>query len=403
VGNSGHERPSGGEVAQGGGMNARECGVAIALAAILVQAPRLVLAVLAADRQAVDGEWQRGLLVVAGLGTALVLTGGNLYLAHTIASLRRWRAGLAVMWLVVLAASGGLVVPMIAAGISGRTLPQVLDSLQLAWAWSLLAALAHEVTAAGCMLAAAALTLEAAASEQKGEQARAIGELLAQRDAARRELAALRQEQREAPRREQQAAGGSGRSQQLATRRAAALAAAGTTAALPAAGPVAALAAAGPAAAPPAAEVAAAPPAAEVAAALPAAEVAAALPAVEMAAALPAAGATVPLLGTDGAASNAEERGIARAPGAAGGGALAGADARRAGQPAAGMAAADRWAAGAGGHAVGSRGAGDAAGQIACREGCGKQFGSALAEIGHLRHCPVRRERQRQDAAPAVG
>jgi hypothetical protein len=375
-------------------MNARECGVGIALAAILVQAPRLVLALLAADRQAVDGEWQRGLLVVAGLGTALVLTGGNLYLAHTIASLRRWRAGLAAMWLVVLAASGGLVVPMIAAGISGRTLPQVLDSLQLAWAWSLLAALAHEVTAAGCMLAAAALPLETAASEQKGEQARAIGELLAQRDAARRELAALRQEQREPPRREQQAAGGSGRSQLLATRRAAAQPAAGATAAqpaagaaaaLPAAGPVAALAAVGPAAAPPAAEVAAA------------------LPAVEMAAALPAAGATVPLLGTDGAASNAAERGIAGEPGAAGAGARAGADARRAGQPAAGMAAADRWAAGVGGHAVGSRGAGDAAGQIACREGCGKQFGSALAAIGHLRHCPVRRERQRQDGAPAVG
>jgi multisubunit Na+/H+ antiporter MnhB subunit len=50
----------------------------IAFAAVLVQAPRLILALLAADREPVGLEWQRGLLVVAGLGTAVVLTGGNL-------------------------------------------------------------------------------------------------------------------------------------------------------------------------------------------------------------------------------------------------------------------------------------------------------------------------------------
>ena len=47
----------------------------IAFAAVLVQAPRLILALLAADREPVGLEWQRGLLVVAGLGTAVVLTG----------------------------------------------------------------------------------------------------------------------------------------------------------------------------------------------------------------------------------------------------------------------------------------------------------------------------------------
>jgi hypothetical protein len=35
-----------------------------------------------------------------------------------------------------------------------------------------------------------------------------------------------------------------------------------------------------------------------------------------------------------------------------------------------------------------------AGGLVACREGCGRQFGSVLAEIGHLRHCPVRLARQ---------
>jgi hypothetical protein len=240
-------------------MEAQNTGVWIAMAAILVQAPRLVLAVLAADHQVVGESWERGLLVLAGFGTALVLTGGNLYLAHAIARVRRWRAGLVVVWLVVLASTGGLVVPMIAAGIGGRTLPQVLDAHLLAWAWSLLAALAHEVTAAGCMLSAAALGRDADASAQEGGDPVAISVNPSRRDAARGGL-----EQSEVER-------------QQAT--------------------------------------------------LPAGSLGRAEP--------PAAGSS------NGAAA----------------------------QP------------------------------VACREGCGKQFGSALAEMGHLRHCPVRLERRRRLAA----
>ena len=129
----------------------------IAFAAILVLAPRLILALLAADRQPVAPDWQRALLVVAGLGTALVLTGGNLYLAHAFATAKRWRTRLGLVWLVVLGSSGSLLVPMIAAGLSGRTLPEVLGSTKLQWSWAALAAISHEVTAAGCMLASASL------------------------------------------------------------------------------------------------------------------------------------------------------------------------------------------------------------------------------------------------------
>jgi MFS family permease len=177
--------------------SAEPLGVGVALAAILVQAPRLVLAVLAADRQPVSAGAERALLVVAGVGTAVVLTGGNLYLAHSIARVRRWRRLLAAVWLAVLASSGGLVVPLVAAGLSGRSLPQLLSGEPLAWGWSLLAALAHEVTAAGCVLAAAAAAAERAAAERTAAEhghAREIEELLRQRDAARRELAALRLE-----------------------------------------------------------------------------------------------------------------------------------------------------------------------------------------------------------------
>jgi len=147
----------------------RQIGYVISTAAILVQAPRLVLALLAADRQAVATSWQRGLLVIAGIGTAVVLTGGNLYLAHTLASATRWRGKLACIWLVVLLASGSLVVPLIAGGLGGRPLYQVLGSERLQWAWAVLAALAHdEVTAAGCMLAVAERRSEGPAVEVAG-------------------------------------------------------------------------------------------------------------------------------------------------------------------------------------------------------------------------------------------
>ncbi len=142
-------------------MTSRRAGLAIALAAIAVQAPRLVLALLGADRMPVPAPTERALLVLAGVGTALVLTGGNLYLAHTVAQVRPWRRTLAAAWLPVLAASGGLVLPLIVAGLSARTLPQVLGAGRLAWTWALLAALAHELTAAGCVLASAAWAAQA--------------------------------------------------------------------------------------------------------------------------------------------------------------------------------------------------------------------------------------------------
>jgi hypothetical protein len=186
-------------------MNAHRSGVWIAMAAILVQAPRLVLAVLAADHQSIGAAWERGLLVVAGIGTATVLTGGNLYLAHAIGSARRRRRWLVGVWLLVLASTGGLVVPLIAAGLGSRTLPQLLGGTALTWTWSGLAALAHEVTAAGCVLAAAALGGDAAAAERQepllAQEQQLLrsrnGELVTQRDAARAALAALQRLQGE--------------------------------------------------------------------------------------------------------------------------------------------------------------------------------------------------------------
>jgi hypothetical protein len=70
--------------------------------------------------------------------------------------------------------------------------PQLLGCAALTWTWSGLAALAHEVTAAGCVLAAAALGSDPAAAErqvlqQTQQQQEALArnaELVVQRDAS---------------------------------------------------------------------------------------------------------------------------------------------------------------------------------------------------------------------------
>jgi hypothetical protein len=292
-------------------MNAYKSGVWIAMAAILVQAPRLVLAVLAADHQAIGAAWERGLLVVAGIGTATVLTGGNLYLAHAIGSARRRRRWLVGVWLLVLASAGGLVVPLIAAGLGGRTLPQLLGGAALTWTWSGLAALAHEVTAAGCVLAAAALGGDAAAERQELQHAQQqeqvvakSAELAAQRDAARAELAALRQRHGERL---------PGSAERLQAEQ-------------------------------------------------PSGERQPSLQQLEEQA--------------QRQQSWEQQRWLRQSE-------------RQQGQPALPRPRSRRAPAAAAGRAAGPAGE-----LVACREGCGREFGSALAAIGHLRHCPVRLARQ---------
>ncbi len=131
-------------------------GYALAGAAVLVQAPRLVLTVLAADRLPVEPGAEQALLTVAAVGTALVLTGGGVHLAHAALTAPRWRLALGITWVLVLTATAALVAPGIVGGLAGQPLHQILDVPLLRSAWAILAALAHELTAAGCMLAAAA-------------------------------------------------------------------------------------------------------------------------------------------------------------------------------------------------------------------------------------------------------
>ncbi len=62
--------------------NANRLGTVLAATAILVQAPRLVLTILAADRLPVADQAEQILLSVAAMGTAVAVTGGGIYIAH---------------------------------------------------------------------------------------------------------------------------------------------------------------------------------------------------------------------------------------------------------------------------------------------------------------------------------
>jgi hypothetical protein len=136
----------------------KRTGYALAGAAFVVQAPRLVLTVLAADRLPVAAETERLLLTVAAVGTAVVLTGGGVFLAHAALTSSRWRLALGIAWALVLTASAGLVAPAIVGRLAGQELHEVLRTPGVGKAWAILASLAHELTAAGCMLGAAAVS-----------------------------------------------------------------------------------------------------------------------------------------------------------------------------------------------------------------------------------------------------
>jgi hypothetical protein len=130
-------------------------GRSLAMIALIVQAPRLILSILDADMIPIDKDTRQFLLVIAAIGTASILTGGQLYLIHVIGTVRKWRPGLVIIWLGVLTFSGAMIIPSVFGGLSSNLLPSVLSGEQKLW-WSLIAAMSHELTAAGCVLASIA-------------------------------------------------------------------------------------------------------------------------------------------------------------------------------------------------------------------------------------------------------
>jgi len=131
-------------------------GLLLAVAAIAVNAPRLILVFLEAEGVPVSSDLRVGLLALTGIATGIVLTGGGAYLAHAVARGRHFRRILVVAWLMVLAGTGVLITPMLAAGLAEAPLTAVLASSSSRWIWSAVAVLAVELVAAGSMVAYAA-------------------------------------------------------------------------------------------------------------------------------------------------------------------------------------------------------------------------------------------------------
>jgi hypothetical protein len=164
-------------------------GLFLAVAAIAVNAPRLILVFLEAEGVPVSSELRVALLALTGIATGIVLTGGGAFLAHAVAWGRHFRRLLVVAWLIVLMATGILITPMLAAGLAQAPLTTVLASSSSRWVWSAVAVLAVELVAAGSMVAYAAHRRE---DREAGDLEQELLDIAAQRNRLAGELDQLR-------------------------------------------------------------------------------------------------------------------------------------------------------------------------------------------------------------------
>lgn len=144
-------------------------GRTITAAALLVTAPRLMLAFAAEQQLTVPG-WVLALLTwtTAG-GTAAAVTLGQVYLAHRMATSSRHRRALAAMWIATLAGATLIIALHIAAEIAGATLYQAVRLPWLHEHWLLLLVAAVHVLVPETIAAAA---LVADAGRERAQQDR---------------------------------------------------------------------------------------------------------------------------------------------------------------------------------------------------------------------------------------
>lgn len=151
----------------------KRIGLIFALAALLVNGPRLVITYLAADGLALSAGIEGGILVVTALATGTVLTGGGMFIAHVLG---QGHAGtlkgiLVVAWLALLGFMVILIAPMMKAGLAytafADTLPQ-----RWQWVWSVTAVIAVEVLAGGAMLADALTERETVQPARRDRQSK---------------------------------------------------------------------------------------------------------------------------------------------------------------------------------------------------------------------------------------
>lgn len=137
----------------------KNIGMKIAMVAIFVNAPRFVIAFLAADGMRFPAIIEGAMLAITGIATGVVLTGGGAYIAHELIAMKGhpWsRAFMAVCWIALLAFSVIILAPMMAAMLANSELVSVLDTVTKRLQWSIASVVAIEVLTAGAMVAHAA-------------------------------------------------------------------------------------------------------------------------------------------------------------------------------------------------------------------------------------------------------
>ena len=173
-------------------MDLRRAGLLVALAALLVNGPRLVLIYLQVDGLTLPAQVEGAMLALTGIATGIVLTGGGMYVAHVLAR-SGTRAGpvrglLALCWVLLLAFAVVLISPALVAGIRATDMAGVLATARWQWVWAITAVAAVEILAAGAMVAHSLAGEPAQAqSRRRASKPGALG-LLA--DAAARRLVA---------------------------------------------------------------------------------------------------------------------------------------------------------------------------------------------------------------------
>lgn len=149
----------------------------VVIAALLVSAPRLAMAFLLADGVQLAPAVEMWVFAGTGVASGVVLTGGNVYLAHALAEHWRRRGGLwailLVAWTLFLVFAILLIAPALVYGLNHSALATVLTTPAARWGWSVVAALSVEVLAAAAM-AAGVLSAEPSKPSAEGKRTEGI-------------------------------------------------------------------------------------------------------------------------------------------------------------------------------------------------------------------------------------
>ena len=129
-------------------------GIAIALAALAVSAPRIILALLAGDGITAPPHVEATIMTLTGLATGIVLTGGTMILAHHVAAGHStgWlRAFHVTAWLLSMTFATVIMAPYSAQALAHSSLAETLDTPGKVWTWAVVSILAVELIAAAAV------------------------------------------------------------------------------------------------------------------------------------------------------------------------------------------------------------------------------------------------------------